>query len=392
MRLICIAVLHNKDRIRDGYRILDVHSGKTLDVKEEELINQLTNNNVRIENLEVGYTNIYIKSLIGTTGSLDRYPKLFNGIKNKANPPLIIVATIENKGYVVSDFTGKMESITKEEAYYYARHFGIANYKAYNNKSHTLKYLGENEYYIKYTDEMRILFERRSEQIARANSKIKMMGLPYKITPDFSIELTKNSKDIEELYLIAPIDKLDISIFDNLSRLRKLRYPHTLKIIQANSHHYSNSLSEVDIEDGLLFIGQSAFRDANYLNKLKLPKTLKVIGKHAFEWCRSLANVDLPESLELIEERAFQYSGLVNLRVPGNIKEINYGTFKNCESLTTLELCEGIEVLHEMSFAWCTNLTHVKLPSTIKYIHPNAFKFCDNINKDHLKNILKYSK
>lgn len=97
-------------------------------------------------------------------------------------------------------------------------------------------------------------------------------------------------------------------------------------------------------------IGKGAFSKEK-VDELTLPEGLVGIGENAFRMCRRLKVVNLPHSLRYIGIRAFS----------------------RCSELTTLTLPEGLETIDMYAFYRCSKLTEITIPNSVKTISPKAF-------------------
>ena len=121
MGLIAIGVInHNKDAV--GIRIYDTNSGEFKDVPING-VKAVLSKGAQVCNL-----GLQDGELIGTNGSLDRYPVIRNG-KLFGKSPLIILNEVGDVGYDVVDWKGKKARYRSEDVVTYSEKNGIANGK-----------------------------------------------------------------------------------------------------------------------------------------------------------------------------------------------------------------------------------------------------------------------
>lgn len=109
-------------------------------------------------------------------------------------------------------------------------------------------------------------------------------------------------------------------------------------------------LTQIDLPDGLLEIGSSAFNGCDSLTGIEFPSTLRSIGMSAFEGCSNLTSLSFPEGVTEIPR--FLTSGCKELRridLPSTIEEIGYCAFWNCQKLSEI-YCQ-IEDITKVKFA-----------------------------------------
>ena len=73
----------------------------------------------------------------------------------------------------------------------------------------------------------------------------------------------------------------------------RVRVHPSITVIPANAFDYQSKLEEVDLPEGLLEIGDYAFRDCNSLKRMAIPSTVAVIRERAFLRCKKLEEVEL---------------------------------------------------------------------------------------------------
>ena len=75
-----------------------------------------------------------------------------------------------------------------------------------------------------------------------------------------------------------------------------------------------DKLVSLTFSDGIAIIGKGAFNNGIWkvsnkpVNTIKLPKDLVAIGKEAFEYMNSLTSLNLPEGIYIIDEYAFSHA------------------------------------------------------------------------------------
>eukprot|EP00980_Cylindrotheca_fusiformis_P005130 scaffold1087_cov136-Cylindrotheca_fusiformis.AAC.16 len=153
-------------------------------------------------------------------------------------------------------------------------------------------------------------------------------------------------------------------------------------------------LAEVQVQDGLVIIGDYAFYNCFLLKDINIPTSLKVIGKSAFAWCARLPPLELPQDLESIGERAFSNCSFASFRVPMLISELRNGVFSACFDMVSLEIPEGVTLLEEKALFDCRRLRNVALPSPDTVTERDVFQGCRDLEKiypndDELLHVLK---
>ncbi|MBQ4628264.1 MAG: leucine-rich repeat protein [Clostridia bacterium] len=102
---------------------------------------------------------------------------------------------------------------------------------------------------------------------------------------------------------------------------------------------FINSITSVEIKNGVTEIGEYEFKEYHSLEHVSLPETLTVIPEGAFSGCENLAEVSLPLSVSRIGDYAF------------------FG----CHSLTEIYISEYVEAIGKEAFSNCRNLITAKI-------------------------------
>lgn len=183
--------------------------------------------------------------------------------------------------------------------------------------------------------------------------------------------------------------------------------------------------ANVEIPQGIDFIGRSAFQNQTGLETVVLPESLTEIQPSAFEGCTGLRHVTLPAGLSMIGDRAFGgCAALEKVDFQGGCPWVSESAFQG--SGYRYALPESPENSNGQDFAWtrttggvsitgytgsaeklvipgticgfpvrgiavaafkgCRSLTEVAMPDTIRMIQRGAFADCANLQKIHLSN------
>lgn len=145
---------------------------------------------------------------------------------------------------------------------------------------------------------------------------------------------------------------------------------------------YQGSAAEVTVPDGIVAIGDDAFKDNVNITSVKLPDSLQEIRQKAFAGCENLASISIPEGVRSIGTSAFAWCGaLKSIELPGSVREVGFSAFEGTP-ISTLVIPEGVTELY-CTFADMTNLTSVTIPNTVKILRgghsDGAFSRCTRL-------------
>ena len=168
---------------------------------------------------------------------------------------------------------------------------------------------------------------------------------------------------------------------------------------------FEEKITQVIFEEGITYIGESAFQNTKLTGSLILPASLTRIGIAAFSDCSKITgNLTLPAGLTSIGRNAFYgcsgfigtltlptdltnigseafygCSGFTNLTLPADLTSIEDATFRECSGFTgNLTLPESLTSIGSYAFYRCTGFTgNLTLPESLTNIGEGAFQNCN---------------
>ncbi len=138
----------------------------------------------------------------------------------------------------------------------------------------------------------------------------------------------------------------------------------------------NSAIEEIVIPAAVQKINSATFRNAKNLKSVTFNEGLTYIGASAFEGCTSLENVTLPNTLHDIANSAFKNAGIKVLKTGDGLAKINSDAFAGNVALTDVTLGANVEKLGDSAFGGCTALETVNLPASMKFFSGKAFAGC----------------
>ena len=144
-------------------------------------------------------------------------------------------------------------------------------------------------------------------------------------------------------------------------------------------HSFHPNLREVELPQGLSYIGASAFCDSPDLDEVKIPSTVTKIKQSAFSGCTGLTKIELPPQLEEVDYSSFYgCSGLTEITIPSSVKIIRGSAFENCTRLESVTLSEGIGEIGTEAFQY-TKLKSLNIPKSVKKLGHDIVRGCQHL-------------
>lgn len=153
-------------------------------------------------------------------------------------------------------------------------------------------------------------------------------------------------------------------------------------------NEYKKLIKKVVVEEGVEYIGNSAFKNCNKLAEISLSDSVKEIGMEVFSGCRSLKSISIPENVQKIGSFAFEYcEELKTIYLPNSLEYIYGDAFTDCEKLESIEVSSENERYTSVDGVLYTkNLDEIvkyptgkagdtyTIPDTVRTIGESAFR------------------
>lgn len=184
------------------------------------------------------------------------------------------------------------------------------------------------------------------------------------------------------------------TVFKNNSKIKsfdELQYFTGLTKIGSNTFYYCTSLEFVRFPNTIKTIEASVFYGCSNLKSLVIPASVTSFSSSLYyKLCRKLASIVVEEGNQVYDSRdncnaVIQKSnntlvlGCMNTVIPNTVKEIGDYAFDNCYGLKKIELPESVTRINSYGFSTCIEATEVNLPNSLTYIGGSAFYDCESL-------------
>ena len=172
-------------------------------------------------------------------------------------------------------------------------------------------------------------------------------------------------------------------VADELKRtLTRVRFGPRVTKIPDGAFSRCEKLVEVELNEGLKAIGESAFAGCRALRSVAFPSSVTELWFNAFHGCIGLVELRLNEGLELIDAHAFQgCTSLRSVTVPTTVTVLNDSAFGGCSGLAEVRLPHSLEIIGEYTFHDCSALRSVTIPSPVTELGWRSFMNCENLSE-----------
>lgn len=223
-------------------------------------------------------------------------------------------------------------------------------------------------------------YELNNKKLFKKDNSIKLL-----FCKDNSLE----NIYLESNYLIdnkyANLEKLGECLFANLTKLKEVQLPYTIKEIERRAFSNCINLQRINLDNDLKVIGDYAFLNCKNLNIDSIYS--EKIGKYAFSKCNNIEKIMI--CTQNIDDYAFSSCD--------NLKEIN---INDNNHLYSCPLLKTNNIFSNYAFAYSKSLNKIIYNNNVNEINPtecvylfdSTFKECINLENIFLRGNLNISK
>ena len=192
-------------------------------------------------------------------------------------------------------------------------------------------------------------------------------------------KLSKYS-DGDLLFLGNENDKHLVFVGVSDDEITKIKLTSDTKFIADKACYDLAKLTEVDLPDGLLKIGNYAFQNCVKLKSLTIPNSAIDLGYYVASGCSALTSIVFPKNLTLVPDHFCENcTALTSVTLPEIVAKIDTGAFASCESLSYIALPETLGEIGAYGFRYNKALTSITLPEKFTTLGINAFEGCEKL-------------
>lgn len=212
--------------------------------------------------------------------------------------------------------------------------------------------------------------------------------------------------DVEEVTLPSGLRIIPIGCFENCLRLERVNLGQRVGFIREGAFARCKSLREIDIPDGLLYIGPAAFEESGIaridlsatscfeygdrafaacadLREILLAETQPInLGSDILRDCPALEAVTIPDAWH--EVPAAMLAGSRKLRsahIGGSVTHIADSAFTGCTALREVSFGVRLTSIGRDAFAGDESIRLLYFPEEVQTIGDGAFEGCTSLER-----------
>ena len=129
-------------------------------------------------------------------------------------------------------------------------------------------------------------------------------------------------------------------------------------------HDMADAITSIEVGDGVMRVGDHAFRGLRYVESAALAYSVESIGDYAFAECNRLYSIDMPAATDIGSYAFFNCFDLNSVSIPDGVATIRNSTFASCSNLRTVEIPESTTTVEDCAFNVCDSLSDVYYSGT----------------------------
>lgn len=324
IKLAAIAAIYSHNNLV-GVRLFNRDKLSIVDVSLATIC-RMINSGAKIQNL--GVCN---DELVWTSGSIERYPIIRNGMVDESTKNYATVICSYNingdKKYRIADYTGKNAIMEESKVINLAKLYGLTNCKLVSKENKT-EFIQSISGGIP-NEELKSFMEVRNKVLfIGLPSKCKSLNIPGVINGKYipnkiagiAIVPEYNANSVEELIIPEEIGYIDSNILKLFRNIKKVVINNRNVIIDQDAFVYNTEIEEVYIK-GAEIIGVCAFRGCSKLKMVYIEEYCRGIRNKAFSGCTSFDVENfVKQSIRQYDKKVFEgcTASVLNLNIRTN--------------------------------------------------------------------------
>lgn len=207
----------------------------------------------------------------------------------------------------------------------------------------------------------------RNEQLKRVrlSSELKSIG----------IKAFYGCKNLSKVFIQkSEIEVIEECAFMNCKSLTTINFIDNVKFIGRNAFAGMDKLQSITLPNGLVDIQEFTFFECESLSYISIPTSVRFIASYAFQHT-ALTELEIPDSVIALGDAVFSRCfNLEKVKLSSLLVSIPERTFDSCKSLLEIEVPKNVEYIEKEAFSGTVALERIRFHGKVKYISETAFK------------------
>lgn len=233
---------------------------------------------------------------------------------------------------------------------------------------------------LKCLGDKKVVIEEGIKEIpAHALEKLKAEEIVLPNSLEIIGEDAFSEAKIKKVTIPASVNKIESCAFYKCDNLKQVSFKSkALKDIGSDAFYGCVSLKKVCIPY-VERIGYNAFERCTKLESVEIQSGLISLGEETFKNCHKLKNVTLCDGITEIKNSCFEETDIKSFIIPNTVSVIGNNAF-TASSLKTIVIPNGVTTIGDEAFS-VSEIESVVFAKTVKTLGKDLFTYCDKLQK-----------
>ena len=184
------------------------------------------------------------------------------------------------------------------------------------------------------------------------------------------------SSTIVKLDMPLPPDSIPYHAFSYCYRLEEINIGEGLEYIGLEAF-YNSKIKTARLPQSLQEIAGGAFADCPFVKDIEPENGIRYIGSIAYELAdNSLSEYTVKPGTVTLAPRLFTGTSATTFNLPESLERVGEGAFAGTQ-LSSIPQMPSLRVIGSEAFSYCQKLGRITIPETVEYIGSGAFTGCN---------------